>query len=61
MPSQKIHFPVDWRLLVQECFDDFSCLDFFVGLVSLQTSLLCIKVELAEGGSVAVAAGISDR
>ena len=70
LPSRKIHFQVDWILLVEErianiglhldilafcCFEDFSCvLNLFWIFVSLRTSLLCIMVELAGGGSVAV-------
>ena len=41
----------------------FCVLIFFQVSGSLQTSLLCIAGELAEGGSVAVAVavGVSDR
>ena len=39
----------------------FGVLKLFRVLVSLRTSLLCIMGELAGGGSVAVAVGVSDR
>ena len=77
VPSRKTCFPVNWRLLVKEyitnigipldilsfCrFDDFWRLKLFLVFGSLQTSLLCIIMgELAGGGFVAVAVGVSDR
>ena len=76
LPSWKTCFLVDWRLLVEERianigisqdifgflrFNFFLRLDIFWAFWSLQTSLLCIMVEVAGGGSVAVAIGVSDR
>ena len=73
--SRKTRFPVDWRLLFEErianigipldvfgffCrFDDFCAYKFVWVSGSLQTSP--IVGELAGGGSVAVAVGVSDR
>ena len=67
---------MDWRLLVNErvviiaiplyvfAFCGFNDLlrfgNIFCSLGSLQTSQLCVVSELAGGGSVAVAYGISD-
>ena len=42
-------------------FNDFMRFDIFSGFKSLRSSLLCIVGELAGGGSVAVAVGVSDR
>ena len=71
----KPHFPVDWRLLVEERiannwhnwrFQDFAFsmifwdFDIFLGFWSWQTSLLCLAEEIAGGRSVAVAVGVSD-
>ena len=72
VPSQKTHFPVDWRPLVEGRIANigipphnfsFSFLfqwlfgfGFFSSLFLLHTSL----GELAGGGSVAVAVGVSD-
>ena len=39
----------------------FSFLTYFLGFWFFATSLLCIIGELAGGGSVAVAVGVSDR
>ena len=66
---------IDWRQMVEECIANIGIpLDFFLavlpfqwffaflvfwGFGSLQTSLLCIVGDLAGGGSVAVAVGIS--
>ena len=67
---------LSWRLLVNEYIANIGILlDLFRFSVSrtfwflkfyevcgcLQTSLLCLVVELAGGGSVAVAVGVSDR
>ena len=66
-------FTVDWIHLVKECIanidihlDIFAVLPFqwfvlkkFQVLGSLQTCLLCIVGELAEGGSVAVAVSVT--
>ena len=44
------------------CFNDFLHFRIFCAFLgSFQTTLLCIVGELAEGGSVAVADGISDK
>ena len=77
VPLLKIRFPVDWRLLVEERIAKFGItievlrvfvvsmifwvLKCFLIFGSLQTTLLCIMGELAGGGSVAVAVGVSDR
>ena len=42
-------------------FQWFNFQNWFWGFRSLQTSLLCITVELAVGGSVTVAVDVSDR
>ena len=41
--------------------DDFCFLKFYLVLGCLLTSLICIMGELAGGGSVAVAVGVSDK
>ena len=41
--------------------DDYLRFNKFLVFGSLQTSLLCIVGELAGGGSVTVAVGVSDR
>ena len=67
---------MDWTLLVKKCkanigitlikkivfccFDKFCVLKFFRVFVSLQTSLLFIMVDVAGGGSVPVAFGVSN-
>ena len=66
---------MDWRLLVEEpnvnigvpldmfgfcCYNDSLRFEIFQVLGSLRTSLLCILEELAGGGSVAMAVGITD-
>ena len=65
---------MDWTLLVKELnanvgipLDVYAisntfcvCNFFLLILASSQTSLLCIVCELARGGSVAVAVGVSD-
>ena len=77
VPSRKICFPMDWRLLVEEHIANIGIpLDHFGFLVlriflrfyftllsflSLRASLLYIIGELPWGGSVAVAVGFSDR
>ena len=77
VPSQKTRFPVDWRLLVEECIANsgipldifrsflfqwlFSFCIFLCFFGSLRTSLLCISGELEGGGSAAVAVVVSDR
>ena len=43
------------------CFHDFLRSELFWGFGSFCTSLLCIVGELAGGGSVAVAVGVTDR
>ena len=73
--QKKTRFPVYRRLLVEERIANigipldvfvffvvsmiFCILKNFLGFGSLQTSLLCKLGELAGGGSVAVAVGIS--
>ena len=62
---------VDWRLLVKEHFayignSGHDCrfallINFCLVLGSLRTSLLYMVGELAGGGSVTVAVGVSDR
>ena len=67
-PSRKPHFPVDVSLILAylytftcfSCFDNFLLYNFlfFFGVFGLFVPL--IIGELAEGGSVAVALGVSD-
>ena len=57
---------MNWRLLVKERMANIGItldvLNFFLCVFGcLQTSLLCIMGELAGGGSVAMAVGVSDR
>ena len=54
----KTRFPVDERLLVEDCIANNFVV---VSCWSSQTSLLCIVGELAGRRSVAVAVGISNR
>ena len=74
---RKTRFPLDWRLLVRERIANISIplnilrafvvsmifceLKLFRDFGSLQNSLLCIMGELAGGGSLAMAVGVSDR
>ena len=48
-------------VFLPDCFNDLFSFELLWVLGYLQTSLLCVVGELAGGGLVALAVGISDR